>query len=373
MIKKVGSKYVLYSKSKKNGHRKRLGTFASRAAAMKRERQIQYFKHLKEMTTSGGAGAGMEFGLGKTAALVPSQKHKKKKGKAPKMANLYQEQILRDAIRRLIELSKFKYYHAQGQQYLQEQQLRMVIRKLLTEKAEPTPYNNTGLNTAAEVIQRIKRTIIDTYKSLTTSDKQRQDFIATVEDMTERAIEQQDLMKKIEAGNVGASASQPVSGEEEFDLSGLTEQDEEGGQEQPEQPAIPLANAEEAGKSDQEKSAAQAKQIATQVTSAEPDTTGGSKAIPVVSTIIPQILTARDSLKDPKDKEAFDLAIIGGNGQMGNLKAFADIAEKEIQATVTGKSTPAPSAAPAPTPEVSGAEVGTGEETAGGKTAPAGL
>jgi hypothetical protein len=304
---------------------------------------------LKENSMSSGA---MTFGVAGKAAIVKSEKGKKKKsGKAPKMANLYQERVLREAIRRLIKLSKEKFYLEQGRSYLEEQQLRSVIRKLIAEKAEPTPYNNTGLNTAAEVIQRIKRTIIDTYKSLTSSDKQRQDFISTVEDMVKRAIEQQDLMKKIETGGA-KPAAQPAGGEEEFDLSGLTEQDEEVAGETPAaEPAVPLANAEDTAKSDQEKAAAQAKQIATKVTSSEPDTTGGSKAIPVVSTIVPQILTARDTLKDPKDKEAFDLAIIGGNGQMGNIKAFADIAEKEIQATVTGNSASPTGTAPTSTPE----------------------
>lgn len=41
MIKKVGSKWVLYS----HDGSKRLGTFMSRAAAVKREREINYFKH----------------------------------------------------------------------------------------------------------------------------------------------------------------------------------------------------------------------------------------------------------------------------------------------------------------------------------------
>ena len=319
---------------------------------------------LKENSMSSGA---MTFGVAGKAAIVKSEKNKKKKsGKAPKMANLYQERVLREAIRRLIELSKEKFYLEQGRSYLEEQQLRGVIRKLITEKTEPTPYNNTGLNTAAEVIQRIKRTIIDTYKSLTSSDKQRQDFISTVEDMVKRAIEQQDLMKKIEVG-AAKPAAQPAGGEEEFDLSGLTEQDEEtGGEAPPEQPsaepAIPLANAEDTAKSDQEKAAAQAKQIATKVTSSEPDTTGGSKAIPVVSTIVPQILTARDSLKDPKDKAAFDLAIIGGNGQIGNIKAFADIAEKEIQATVTGNSASPSGTAPTSTPETGSTTPAAGAE-----------
>lgn len=365
MIKKVDNKYVLYSKSKKDGQHKRLGTFGSRAAAMKREKQIQYFKHLEEMSAaSSGAVAfspATKMPVSRKVALVQSEKGKKKHPKkTPKMANLYQEQILRDAIRKIISLSKLKFYEQKGKEYLEEQKLRMVIRTLLNEKSEPTPYNNTGLNTAAEVIQRIKRTIMDTYRSLTTSQKQRQDFIATVEDMVKKAIEQQDLMKKLEGTKQQAAAPQP-SGEEEFDLSGLTEQDEEeagaekaaGEEATAAQPAIPLANAADDAKSDQEKSAAQAKQIASQITAAEPDTTGGSKAIPVVSTIVPQILTARDTLKDPKDKQVFDLAIIGGNGQVGNIKAFADLAEKEIAATIGGGApaaeSPAP-VAPQPTP-----------------------
>lgn len=47
MIEKQGDKWILYSRKKdpKTGKRKRLGEFSSRAAALRRERQIQYFKH----------------------------------------------------------------------------------------------------------------------------------------------------------------------------------------------------------------------------------------------------------------------------------------------------------------------------------------
>lgn len=41
MIRKTGSKYTLYSKDGK----KKLGTYATRAGAVKRERQVRYFKH----------------------------------------------------------------------------------------------------------------------------------------------------------------------------------------------------------------------------------------------------------------------------------------------------------------------------------------
>ena len=47
IIKKVGSTWVLFSKKtdSKTGKRRRLGTFRSRAAAIRRERQVQSFKH----------------------------------------------------------------------------------------------------------------------------------------------------------------------------------------------------------------------------------------------------------------------------------------------------------------------------------------
>jgi len=49
IIRKTGTEYCLYSKKKgKNGKRKKLGCYSSRAKAKKRERQIQYFKHMSE-------------------------------------------------------------------------------------------------------------------------------------------------------------------------------------------------------------------------------------------------------------------------------------------------------------------------------------
>ncbi|MBI2663311.1 hypothetical protein HYX15_02145 [Candidatus Woesearchaeota archaeon] len=44
VIKKEGYKWVLYSKDKN----KKLGEFKTKKDALKREKQIQYFKHLKK-------------------------------------------------------------------------------------------------------------------------------------------------------------------------------------------------------------------------------------------------------------------------------------------------------------------------------------
>jgi len=47
MIRKLKSGYRLYSRKKdpRTGRRRNLGTFETRAAAEKHEREVQYFKH----------------------------------------------------------------------------------------------------------------------------------------------------------------------------------------------------------------------------------------------------------------------------------------------------------------------------------------
>lgn len=296
---------------------------------MKREKQIQYSKSLEENAASGGGVAGTSgtFAVSKTGAIVKKKKKsEEEKRKPPKMANLYQEKILREAINKIIYLAKIKFFEEKGKQALEEQKLRKVIRHLLSEKTEPTPFKSTGLNTAAEVLQRIRRTVVDNYKSLTTSEEQRKNFIDSVETLVLQSIEQQDSMKEIEKSGGGSqtTAGQPVAGTEE-----LAEQDEdpESTEEQPiTQAAEPVDPVE--------KSKSTIKKITADISKTKVDTTGGAKAMPVVTTIVPQILSARDTLKDENDIKAFDLAILGGNGKIGNIKAFANIAEKELQATL---------------------------------------
>ncbi len=49
MQRKVGGKYVLYSKKKgKDGKRKKLGEAATKEGIEKREREVQFFKHKRK-------------------------------------------------------------------------------------------------------------------------------------------------------------------------------------------------------------------------------------------------------------------------------------------------------------------------------------
>ena len=76
-IVKVGAGYRLVSK--KTG--KNLGTYATKAGAEKREKQVQYFKHMEEDVPANNVGGGAIAGLGVGPDGEPGVK--KKKGKLP--------------------------------------------------------------------------------------------------------------------------------------------------------------------------------------------------------------------------------------------------------------------------------------------------
>lgn len=68
-IVKVGNKYRLVSKS--TG--KNLGTYDSKAGAEKRERQVQYFKHMSEDAPTNSVGGGAVAGIGVPNPNLPNQ------------------------------------------------------------------------------------------------------------------------------------------------------------------------------------------------------------------------------------------------------------------------------------------------------------
>jgi hypothetical protein len=299
-------------------------------------------KKIDEMNVVAGVqGTSGPFKLGKKAAVYPYNQKAKEKKKKYVAADL-QETILRQAIRTIIFNAKMDFFNSKAKTTLQENKLRSVIRSLLSEKSETSPYNTTGLNVASETMTRIERSIVDGYKSLTTSLEQRQDYLKTVLEMVKDAIKRQDMMRAIEAGKTGGvqpalpagSAALPVSPQ------GITELANPSASSLDAKPALPI----EPDKTADQKSLEIGKQIASQVLKKAPDTTGGTRAVPVVTTIVPQILSARDTLKDDQDRQIFDLAIIGGNGQIGNIEAFCNKAEKTLQATngVGGAETPQP-------------------------------
>lgn len=309
-------------------------------------------KKLDEMNAVGGiqGAGGNAFKVNKKAAVYPHGKKPKDAKKKFTVANL-QETVLRQAIRTIIFNAKMDFFESKSKTSLQETKLRKVIRSLLAEASDVSPYNTTGLNVASETMKRIERTVVDQYKSLTSSLQQRQEYLKAVLDRVRASIKRQDMMYSIERGQAAGTPQAapqatpaPIGPMNELDM-GLA-----GAKSASPTPALPI-------KPDQtpdQKSIEVGKQIANQVLKGIPDTTGGARAIPVVTTIVPQILSARDTLKDEEDRRIFDLAIIGGDtpDKIGNIEAYCNDAEKELQAT-----NGVPQDQAAPTPEAGAATV----------------
>ena len=74
-IVKSGAGYKLVSK--KTG--KNLGTYPTKAGAEKRERQVQYFKHMSEEVPTNSVGGGAVAGIGVGPDGEPGVKKKKNK------------------------------------------------------------------------------------------------------------------------------------------------------------------------------------------------------------------------------------------------------------------------------------------------------
>ena len=238
VIKKSGNKWCLLSKSKtKNGKRKKLGCYNSLTGAKKREREVQYFKHIKEEqdleemsvggAIQGAAGSAWprkkrqveespeqeleqeinvnygemrsnpygatasQFGNSSKRDDEPSRKDK------IKILIMQEEQFMINRkefveeikLRKIIrEGLKFKMKEREEKILQEEKQLRLVIRKLLQEKEEEPPHPITGINVLRDLLKKIVPTIENSYKQLTTSKEQRDSFRANLVKATKNLI-----------------------------------------------------------------------------------------------------------------------------------------------------------------------------------------
>jgi hypothetical protein len=221
VIRKSGTKWCLFSKKKtKDGKRKKLGCYPSRAGAVKREKQVQYFKHMKEEqeleemnTMSGGgvmghvqddkleqeqkefeegvgAGGYNNTGLGLGSRYGISKRDDEVKSTKQKIKILFreEEQLMIDRkefleeiqLRKIIrEGIKRKIKEKQENVLKEEQQLRLVIRGLLNEKQKDEPrHANTGINLLKDLLKTVVPSIEDDYKDLTTNPEQVKSFRA---------------------------------------------------------------------------------------------------------------------------------------------------------------------------------------------------
>jgi len=95
----------------------------------------------------------------------------------PMREEIIGEGIIRKYIRKKI---KMMLHEHQKQEFLQEQRLRKVIRKLLKEGdiSDMHPHRSTGINILEDVLKKMITTLRTDYKRMTTSKVQRESFRA---------------------------------------------------------------------------------------------------------------------------------------------------------------------------------------------------
>jgi nicotinic acid mononucleotide adenylyltransferase len=340
VIRKSGTKWCLFSKKKtKDGKRKKLGCYPTRAGAIKREKQVQYFKHMKEeqdleeMSAAGGGG-GIHgapfvdkqeevinvFNQSLTSRFGSSQKRDDDSiSKKEKIKILFreEEQYMVDRkdfleeiqLRKIIrEGIKKKIKEREESVLKEEQQLRLVIRKLLNEKQKDEPrHANTGINLLKDLLKTIVPSIEDDYKDLTTNSEQVKSFRAHLLNGAINVFKSADGLQ-----------DQPEAGAEE-----ITEQ-EVVDPSQPTDPRfIPIKK--------------------PQVVKQEPvdtftiqglDRTGANVAKTTFRKIENKIKNTYENLTDPKDREMFKDYLVT------NLKLHMDIFDNEMKTNVKEPSTP---------------------------------
>jgi nicotinic acid mononucleotide adenylyltransferase len=346
VIRKSGTKWCLFSKKKtKDGKRKKLGCYPTRAGAIKREKQVQYFKHMKEeqeleeISAAGGGGLhgapstdkqeeniflqrpGVGSGFTYQSRFGSSQKRDDDDSisKKEKIKILFreEEQYMVDRkdfleeiqLRKIIrEGIKKKIKEREESVLKEEQQLRLVIRKLLNEKQKDEPrHANTGINLLKDLLKTIVPSIEDDYKDLTTNPEQVKSFRAHLLNGVINVFKSADGLQ-----------GQPEAGAEE-----ITEQ-EVVDPSQPTDPRfIPIKK--------------------PQVVKQEPvdtftiqglDRTGANVAKTTFRKIENKIKNTYENLTDPKDREMFKDYLVT------NLKLHMDIFDNEMKTNVKEPSTP---------------------------------
>jgi hypothetical protein len=198
------------------------------------------------MNAASGGLSGFAGPVGKTAAVVDPSKKNKKRAKT-KVARISEaERMLREAIRKVVFLSKLEFYENKGKEYLQEQKLRGVIRKLLAEKAEKPMLPTTVDNFTRDAMDKIFTGFKKTFMSMPDKPENRSKYVQVLAKYMEsvlggleRQLSGEQVVQPTEQEPTEAPppvGSQPVL---PSDASALEEQDGEEGAEAA-APAEPL-------------------------------------------------------------------------------------------------------------------------------------
>lgn len=310
-IVKQGSQYCL--KSKKNN--KNLGCAPSHAGAEKREKQVQYFKHLnkEEETLEEMSGAGGGFGGG-----MEGSPGVKKMDRETFLAELKVRKFIKEAIRKYNDLKEAQEY----QTTLEEQKIRNFIRVLLRESEEDRPHHSTGINVLSDLLKKIIPVIEIDYKKMTSSPTQRQSFRAHLLKAAQNTMDAEKLGDESDGDQPAEPSQNAMMHEDNPDAS--LDLDVE-----PKAPVDPEAQKFIDVERPSQKKAKQKKEDPMDSFKIEgEDETGRNIAMSTYQKVEKGIQDSYSILSDPEDKRLFYDYLIT------NLKLYFDKFEDELKANV---------------------------------------
>lgn len=211
-IVKKGSQYCLVSK--KNS--KNLGCYDSHAGAENREKQVQYFKHVNEISSMGGGS--VEGGMG-------GMEFDPKKKKPPETINKIKEENFIDRQRFVAELNLRDIIRQNIHSFMEEQKIvnelikECIREKIIMEKTDvgDNVHASTGINVLEDLLKKIVPQIEQDYKTLTSDIEQRKSFRAHILNAVSKTLTTADINQSAGDEEDGALSS-PESLQEEIDV-----------------------------------------------------------------------------------------------------------------------------------------------------------
>lgn len=319
-IVKKDSEHCLVSKKGKN-----LGCYDSEKGAEHREKQVQYFKHLKEedvveaiFQTLGETDNIQEMSA-MGAGAVQGSVGAKKMDRETFLAELKLRTFIKNAIRMYEKKNRVQTL----QTLKEEQKLRSVIRTLIKEAEEDRPHHSTGINVLSDLLKKIVPVLEIDYKKMTSSPTQRQSFRAHILKAAQNALDTEKVDD--DAGDGGAESQNTTDSmmhedSPEADISLDLE---------PEMPVDPEAEKFIDIERPSQKKAKKEKPDPMDSFGIEgEDETGRNIAMSSFQKVEKAIVESYSILSDPEDKRLFYDYLIT------NLKLYFDKFEDELKANV---------------------------------------
>lgn len=225
------------------------------------------------------------------------------------------EKQLRKVIRQAILLNEARKRKERIEEYKEEHQLRLIIRKLLAEAVEDQPkHDSTGINVLEDLLKKIIPVIQADFKVLTTSKEQRDSFRAHMLNAIQNILSTEYMYVVSNVDKLAENVNIKFDDNKFIDVL-----DDEGKPKKGKDKEKEVSPQEEFGKGLEGKNL---------------DTTGRNMAMETFKKIEKGVSDAYTLLDDEKDRSLFYDYLIT------NLKLYFDKFEEEMAPTVAEPTTP---------------------------------